>query len=116
MSPRNEMKFPLGGDLYLTCAIWRGEAKVHIRKFTTLKNQNGGVVVVPTRYGVTMTVGQVNQLISALPLCLTGLARLEEMSTPSGSTQQTTAQPLQQPAAAELNSASMYYDQSYSSA
>ena len=82
-SSNNQIKFPLGGNLFLTSAIWRGQSKIHIRKYIQVKDRIGKTVVVPTRYGVTLTVDQVNQLISALPLCLTGLAKLEETYTAS---------------------------------
>ena len=88
MSPQNQIKFPLGGDLYLTSAIWRGVSKIHIRKYITVRDRlNNNPKVIPTRYGVTMNVNQVQQLISAIPLCLTALKRLEETySTPNGTT------------------------------
>ena len=60
-----ELRFPLGSDLYVTLTDWRGDTKIHIRRFTVLE---GETQIRPTKFGVALNLQQFRQLCINCPL------------------------------------------------
>ena len=79
---KGETKFPLGGDLFLTVNLWKGQPKIHIRKFKALRSliTPGKVTVIPTRFGVCLDKRQFEQVLKNMP------AIFSELSTMTGET------------------------------
>ena len=69
MSLKNETRLPLGEGFYLTLNQYRGESKVHIRKFETRPSlfNDKHTFIVPTKTGVTMSLTQMKTLKTSLP-------------------------------------------------
>lgn len=68
MTTKGGTRLPLGGDLYLTRNQYRGETKIHIRKFETrpCKYNENNTFIAPTKYGITLTLTQLYALNEAL--------------------------------------------------
>lgn len=77
MSNCNEIKYPIGNDVFVSAAIYRGEVKVHIRRYKAIQSAANTTIVVPTRYGVCLTDKQVISLINQLPYVLTEMQSLQ---------------------------------------
>lgn len=61
-----EIKFPLGNNLYVSVSKWRGISKIHIRNFKTLTSplSPNKCVLVPTRSGICLSPEQFQTLLS----------------------------------------------------
>ena len=77
-----ELKVPLGDDLYISVSVWHGKPKIHIRKHVVIhsKTDPTKLVVVPTRFGVTLSKRQTEQLLVNMPLVVTELKRLSDLT------------------------------------
>ena len=75
---KGETKFPLGKDLFLSVAVWRGRLSIHIRKYKAVKSftDPDQCIVVPTRYGICMDQPQLETLIRCMPSLLSEIRNL----------------------------------------
>ena len=73
-----ELKFTIGGDLYVSVSTWLGKPKIHFRKhvISHSKFDNKKLLVLPTRFGVTLNKKQMDQLLLNLPLIVAELNSL----------------------------------------
>ena len=70
-----DIRFPLGGELFLTVSFYKDRPLVHIRHFKTLPSWRtpGENVLIPTKYGVCLKDSQASQLLNHLPSALSVL-------------------------------------------
>ena len=69
MTTKGDTRLPLGGEFYLTMNTFRGESKIHIRKFLSSKtfHNPAQIYLVPTKNGVSLTTKQFQALKLSLP-------------------------------------------------
>lgn len=67
----DEKRFPLGNEFYLTHIQYLGKVSIHIRKFKAMTSlytyYPKQTVIEPTKYGITMSLGQLQILVKSLP-------------------------------------------------
>lgn len=71
-----EIKYPLGGDIYATVSKWKGGVNVHIRKYQCRRDSNQEPIVFPTKQGIVLNYQQLNQLMYSLPLIFSDLTQI----------------------------------------
>ena len=70
MTQQEEIKYPLGENLFVTFTKWRGFEKIHIRRYKVITSSLNKTTVLPTRQGVCSTLKQLEQIVIQAPFIL----------------------------------------------
>ena len=83
----DDMKFCLGGDVFLSIAFWNGLHRAHIRKFRSVPDENrpGKFKVYPSNTGIMLTPENLKMLRPLIPHCLSVLDEKQQQQTLSSS-------------------------------
>ena len=70
-------RFCLGGDVYISITFYRGDFRVHVRRFNTITDTMDPerVFMFPSKTGLMLSTEQINNLYETIPIVLSLLER-----------------------------------------
>ena len=76
----DDMKFCLGGDVFLSITFWNGLHRAHIRKFRSVPDEHspGKFKVYPSNTGIMLTPENLKMLRPLIPRCLSVLDKKQQ--------------------------------------